>query len=89
MKLYLDSEFKCHITNDGTMREIDTDAFDGKCKEYIEGFKYDDRNGVEVYPWKPYKELIAAQTAAERTQAEADEQISTLLDTIEELIIGG
>ena len=37
-KIYLDSEFKCHVTNvDGTLREIETNIFDGKCDEYIEG----------------------------------------------------
>ena len=89
MKIYIDNEYKCHVTNDGTMREVETDVFDGKCAEYIEGYKYDDRNGIAVYPWKPYSQLALAQSAADRVQAEADEQISTLLDTIEELIIGG
>lgn len=89
MKIYLDNEFKCHTTNDGTMREIETDFFDGKCVEYIEGYKYDDRNGLAVYAWKPYSQLKAAQSAADRVQAAADEEIATLLDTIEELIIGG
>lgn len=72
------------------MREIETDFFNGKCTEYIEGYKYDDSKGyVAIYPWKPYTQLSTIQEAVDRTQAEADEQISTLLDTIEELIIGG
>lgn len=89
MKIYIDNEYKCHVTNDGTMREIETDCFNGRCEEFIEGYKYDDRNGIAVYPWKPYAGLVAIQTAVDRTQAEADEQIMGLLDTIEELIIGG
>ena len=40
MKIYLDNEYRCHLSNDGTMREIETDLFAGKCSEYIEGMRY-------------------------------------------------
>lgn len=38
--IYLDSDFVCHLENDGTMTAVETDAFDGKEKAYIEGFRY-------------------------------------------------
>lgn len=38
--IYLDSEFICHLTNDGTMQEIETDVFDGLSDEYIKGYRY-------------------------------------------------
>ena len=40
MTIYLDSDFCCHLTNDGTMTAVETDVFDGKEKAYIEGFRY-------------------------------------------------
>ena len=40
MRIYLDSDFRCHLENDGTMRLVETNVFDGKCAEYIEGFRY-------------------------------------------------
>lgn len=40
MTVYLDSDFRCHLTDDGTMTAVETDAFDGKEKAYIEGFRY-------------------------------------------------
>ena len=40
MSIYLDSDFKCHVTDGGGMTPIETDAFDGKCKRYIEGFRF-------------------------------------------------
>ena len=40
MKFYIDEENKCHVTNDGTMREVEDSCFDNKCPEYIEGFYY-------------------------------------------------
>lgn len=38
--IYIDSEFKCHTTDDGTMTVIETDFFDGKCDEFIEGYRF-------------------------------------------------
>lgn len=40
MIIYLDSDFRCHLTNDGTMTAVETDAFDGQSECYIEGYRY-------------------------------------------------
>ena len=40
MTIYLDSEYRCHLTDDGTRRALETKAFDGKCASYIEGYRY-------------------------------------------------
>ena len=68
MKIYVDSERHCHTTNkDGTFRDVETEFFDGKCNVFVEGYCYDDSNGfVQIYPWKPYSELDAAQRDYER-----------------------
>lgn len=39
MIVYLDNDYKCHVTDDGTMRSYETDFFDGKCQAYIEGYR--------------------------------------------------
>lgn len=60
--IYVDNEYKCHLISDGTMKEIQQTFFNDKCDTFIEGYCYDDSRGyVQVYPWKPYEELIAAQ----------------------------
>lgn len=65
--IYVDSEHKCHISDDGTMDAVETDFFDGKCNAYIEGYCYEVReNGTALYPWRPYSELDAAQRQYER-----------------------
>ena len=76
--IYIDSEFKCHISDDGTMTAIETDVFDGKCDTYIEGFRFVPHgeswtrsDGVVFYgemvsPWKDYAELEATQREHER-----------------------
>lgn len=65
--IYIDSDYKCHVTNDGTMTAVETDFFDGKCDIFVEGYCYDDRKGyLQIYPWKPYNELDAVQRDYER-----------------------
>lgn len=82
--IYIDSEFKCHTSNDGTMTAIETDSFDGKCDTYIEGYRFVPEgeswtrsdgvvfHGEMVAPWKPYAELAAAQAQYDRDMAELE-----------------
>jgi hypothetical protein len=78
--IYIDSDFKCHLSDDGTMREVQTNFFDGKCQTYIEGYRFvpEGENwiredgtvftGQMVAPWKSYEELDQAQRQYERAQ---------------------
>lgn len=40
MEIYLDTDYCCHLTDGGGMRQIETDVFNGKCAEYIEGYRF-------------------------------------------------
>ena len=40
LTIYLDADYKCHISNDGTMRAFEVSFFDGKCAAFIEGHRY-------------------------------------------------
>ena len=40
MKIFIDGDYKCHVSNDGTRREAETEFFDGKCRQFIEGYSY-------------------------------------------------
>ncbi len=40
MTIYLDADFICHLSDDGTRQAVETDVFDGQPKEYIEGYRY-------------------------------------------------
>ena len=65
--IYIDSDFKCHVTDDGTMTAVETDFFDGKCEQFVEGYCYDTRNGyVQIYPFLPFGELDSAQREYEK-----------------------
>lgn len=94
--IYIDADFKCHLENDGTLAEVQTDFFDGKCKEYIEGFRFvpsgeswtrDDGkvfNGEMIAPWKSFDELEAVQHQYEKELlSETQEALSILLGEVE------
>ena len=96
MKIYIDSEYRCHTANpDGNFREAETDFFVGKCATFIEGYRlvpfgesWTRSDGVVfqgemITPWKPYKELDAAQREYERQQlADAEAALAILLGGI-------
>lgn len=91
--VYLDFEYKCHTDNpDGEYRTIDLDLFPGKCKAFIEGYRFIPSGeswtrsdgvvfqGEMIAPWKDYSELDAAQREYEREKlADAENALAILL----------
>ena len=85
MTVYIDADFKCHVSDDGAMTAVETDFFDGKCAAYIEGYRYVPSGevwtrpdgvvfpGEMVAPWKDWRQLDNAQRAYEREQYAAME----------------
>ena len=83
MTIYIDSDFKCHAATAGGLTAVETDVFDGKCQAYIEGYRLVPAgaswtrpdgvvfHGEMVSPWKPWRELDAAQRAYEQEQLES------------------
>lgn len=78
--IYIDSESKCHVTDDGTMTAVETDFFDGKCDAFIEGYCYKvNEAGVTVFPCKSYSELDAVQREYEREKlADAENALAIM-----------
>ena len=78
MTIYIDSDYKCHVVNDGIMTEIQTNFFNGKCDAFIEGYRFVPNgeswtrydgvvfHGEMIAPWKDYAELDATQREYER-----------------------
>lgn len=91
--IYIDSDFKCHITDDGTFTPMETDFFDGKCDAFIEGYRFvpageswtrsDSQvfHGEMITPWKDYGELDSAQREYEREQLTKLQNEKTELNT--------
>lgn len=85
MTIYIDSDYKCYVSDAEGRRAVETDSFDGKCEEWIESFRFVPagetwtRGNGEVFtnmvaPWKDLGKAYAAQTAyvaAQNAQYEA------------------
>ena len=86
MTIYIDSDYKCHVSAAEGRRAIETDAFNGKCPEWIESFRFVPADetwtredgevfkGEMVTPWKDLSEAYTAQIAyleRQNTQYEA------------------
>lgn len=91
-QIYIDADFKCHTYEMEGTKEVETDFFDGKCNEYIEGYRFvpsgenwtrEDGvvfSGEMVSPWKDFEELYAAQREYECERlADAENALAILL----------
>jgi hypothetical protein len=80
MKIYIDSDCKCHAAPADGLTAVDTDFFGGKAPRYIDGYRFVPAGeswtredgavfaGEMVSPWKPWEELDAVQREYEREQ---------------------
>ena len=80
--IYIDEEFKCHVSNNGTMIAVKTDYFDNKCDSYIKGYRYIPEGytwtrsdgtvfvGEMFAPWKMFDEIDQIQRRYEQELAE-------------------
>ena len=92
MLVYIDSDFKCHVSNDGTWTAVETDFFNGKCDAFIEGYRFvpagkswmredgETFTGEMIAPWRDYEELEQAQRNYEQEKlADAENALAILL----------
>ena len=83
MKIFIDSDFKCFSSPSEGLREVETTVFDGKCKAFIEGYRFVPEGetwtrpdgevftGEMVAPWRDYNVLMAYQEQYEAMLSEA------------------
>ena len=81
MTIYIDSDYKCYTSNAEGRTAVETDAFNGKCQEFIEGMRFVPSgetwvraDGVEfvgemISPWKDSRQLELAQLRFELADA--------------------
>ncbi len=95
MIIYIDRDFKCHTESAAGRTAVETDAFAGKCRQYIEGYRFvpagqswtrEDGQvfrGEMIAPWRDYAILAEFQALYEEEQAkqeEAQEALNILLE---------
>ena len=86
MTIYIDSDYKCHVSTADGRRAVETNFFDGKCPEWIESYRFvpegdtwtredgEEFRGEMTAPWKDLGNAYAAQAAyvtEQNTQYEA------------------
>ena len=94
MTIYIDSDYKCHTSPADGLTAVETDAFDGKCRQYIEGYRFVQAGqswtredgavfrGEMVAPWRDYAILSEFQEVAQEEQAKATEEIAALVEEV-------
>lgn len=94
MTIYIDSDYKCHTSPGDGMTAVETDAFDGKCRQFIEGYRFvpagetwireDGQvfHGEMVAPWRPYEILVELQALYEEEQDKATAEMAALIEEV-------
>lgn len=97
MRIYIDNEYKCHVSNDGTMREFDLPFFDGKCAEFVEGYRYvpsgerwtrkdgQTFKGEMIAPFRDYSQISEIQSAVDRAQTQSQQTINEYEQALTEI----
>ena len=95
MTIYIDRDCKCYTESAAGRTAVETSAFDGKCRQYIEGYRFvpagqswrreDGQvfHGEMIAPWRPYDILAEFQALYEEEQekqAETQEALAILLE---------
>ena len=100
MTIYIDNDFKCHVYPGDGLTSVETDAFDGKCRQYIEGYRFvpagetwtreDGQvfHGEMVAPWRDYATLSEFQEVAQEEQSKATEEIAAIVEEVYKSDIG-
>ena len=94
MTIYIDSDYKCHTSPGDGLTAIETDFFDGKCRQFIEGYRFvpfeqswtredgEVFTGEMVAPWRDYGILSEFQEVAQEEQAKATEEIAAIVEEV-------
>lgn len=90
MKIYIDRDYKCYTSPADDRKAVETDAFDGKCKQYIEGCRFipagetwvredgEVFTGEIVAPWRDFSILDEFQAIYEEEQARQADMAAAL-----------
>ena len=94
MIIYIDNDYKCHTSQGEGLTAVETDTFDGKCRQYIEGYRFVPaghswtREDGQVFrgemaaPWRNYTILSEFQEVAQEEQTKATEEIAAIVEEL-------
>ena len=94
MTIYIDSDYKCHTSPADGLTAVETDFFDGKCRQFIEGYRFvpfeqswtrgdgEVFHGEMVAPWRDCSLLEEFRAIYEEEQAKATEEIAAIVEEV-------
>ena len=94
MTIYIDSDYKCYVSPGEGVTAVETNAFDGKCRQFIEGYRFvpagqswtrEDGQvftGEMVAPWRDYEILAEFQEVAQEEQDKATAEMAALVEEV-------
>ena len=94
MTVYIDSDYKCHASSGDGLTAVETDFFDGKCRQFIEGYRFvpageiwkrEDGHvfeGEMIAPWRDYELLAELQAVYEEEQDRATAEMAALVEEV-------
>lgn len=94
MIVYIDSNYKCHVSQGEGMTAVDTEFFDGKCRQFIEGYRFvpagetwirEDGQafaGGMIAPWRDYEILSELQEVAQEEQDKATAEMAAVVEEV-------
>ena len=94
MTIYIDNDYKCHTSPADGLTAVETDFFDGKCRQFIEGYRFvpfeqswtrEDGavfHGEMIAPWRDYSLLEEFQANYAEEQAQATEEIAAIVEEV-------
>lgn len=94
MQIYIDNDYKCHTSPGEGLIAVETDFFDGKCRQFIEGYRFvpagetwtreDGRvfTGEMVAPCRDYEILAELQEVAQEEQDKATAEMAALVEEV-------
>ena len=97
MTIYIDNDYKCHLSDDGTRRAFELSFFDSKCAEFVVGYRYVPSGetwtradgqvfaGEMISPCRDYSQISEIQTAVDRAQAQAQQTITEYEQALTEI----
>ena len=97
MKIYIDSDYKCYVSDAEGRRAVETDFFDGKCAEFVEGYRYvpseetwtrkdgQTFKGEMIAPCRDYSQISEIQSAVDRAQTQSKQTITEYEQALTEI----
>ena len=94
MTIYIDPDFRCHVSFGEGLTAVETDAFEGKCRQFIEGYRFvpagqswvredgEVFTGEMVAPCRNYEILAELQAVYEEEQDKATSEMAALIEEV-------